>query len=132
MPAWLHALCRLLRHQKAAEGRDLDGPVHLFRVEIEEGPAHTAAGVVDDDFRRAAQRLIHMREEPRDRLDIGGIAGEGGGSRLQRKLAELVDVAGGEPDLDAILRQQAGERGAEPIARADDECALVIGHHGSP
>ena len=116
---------RLLRHQKAAKGRNRDGVGDLRRHQIGEGAARPSAGVIDDDIGRADLALDHA-EQPLDLVGLRRVASKGAGLGLRAECAELFDLARGERDLDAFAREQPRQRCAQPFAGADDEGGLVL------
>ena len=106
-----HAPCRLLRHQKAAEGADRDRLRHIGRHQVDKGAARPAAGVVDDNIGRG-DFALDQTEQPFDFVGIGGIAGKGFCAGLGAELAELFDFSRGERDLDVFARKQPRQRSA--------------------
>jgi hypothetical protein len=90
-----HALRRLLGHQEAAEGADLDRAPDVVRRQVDQRAAHPAAGVVDHDV-RGAPSSVEGREQARNFLRIGGVAGMNLGAGLLRKCSELVGLAGSQ------------------------------------
>ena len=52
---------------------------------------------------------------------LGGVAGEGLGAGLDREVVQVVGRARRQRDLDAVLGQDARQRGGEAGAGADDQ-----------
>jgi hypothetical protein len=120
-----HAHHRLLRHQETAERADRDGLRHVGGGKIDKGAARPAAGIVDDDIGHA-DIAFHRLEQPRHAGRVGGVAGKGGGAGVAAQRIELVDIAGGQRDADALAGEQPRQRGAEPLAGADDQGSFVL------
>ena len=124
-----HAPRRLLRDQEAAERGDHEGLPHLGRVEIDQSAVGALARVVVHDLERAELR-VDLREQPFDLVRLGGVAAQRQAADLVRQRRELVRIARGEPHLEAFARQHPGERGADAVPGADDQCGL--GHAFAP
>ena len=101
-----HPLRRLLRHQEAAEGADGDRLRDLGRHQVDKGTARAAAGVIDHEVGRA-ELALDQAEQPLDLVGVGGVAGKGAGPGLGAERAELLDLARGQRDLDALLGEAA-------------------------
>ena len=94
---------RLLGDEEAAERGHLDRLLDRRRIELDDRPARPPAGVVDDEVEAAAGR-VDRREQPRDILDLGGVARDRGGAGLAHQPGELARVARGEEHLHARPR----------------------------
>ena len=71
-----------------------------------------------------AEPVVDFGEQPLDLLRRRHVAPEGKTADLVRQCRELVRIARGEPHLHAFARQQPGERGADAVPGADDQCSL--------
>src|SRR5262245_21283256 len=123
-----HALGRRLRHQKAAKSRDLDRPLHLAWIEIQEGAAGTIAGIVEHEV-EPLEAVVQVLEQGRDGIEIGGIDFGPVPADLLCQAREFCGVACGKGHAVAIGVKGTGERGTDAGAGADDESDL--GHLGS-
>ena len=124
-----HALGRLLRHQKAAEGADDERLLDLGRIEFDERTAGAIARVVDDDIGRA-ERAFDIGEELCDVGVLGRIAGKGFAADLFGKRREIVGAARRQRHLHARFRESARHRGGKPAADPDNERRSIrqLGH----
>lgn len=120
-----HALGRLLRHQEAAIGADRDRVRDVGRDKVDERSARTAAGVVDDEIRRADLALDEAKQ-PLDLIRLGGVAGIGFCAGLGAERAKFLDLARGQRDANVLRGEQPRQRGAQAFAGADDESDLVF------
>src|SRR5512135_1524067 len=109
----------LLRDQEAAESRDLDGAAHVLRRQVDQRPAHAAARVVDHDVGRAAG--IDRLEQAGNVGRIAGVALEDARPGLLGQRRQLVGLARGDRDLQAVPGEQARQGGTEAGAYADDQ-----------
>src|SRR5450432_3721701 len=64
----------------------------------------TAAGLTLESGPGMRDLALHVEEQLRHLLRLGGVDGEDGGSSLLRKRLELFDIASGETYLQADLR----------------------------
>ena len=119
-----HALGRLLRHQKAAEGGDHQRLCDLVGNELDERAAGAVARVVDDHIGRA-EGGFDVGEQLRHLSAIGRIAGKGLGAGLLRQRRQIVGAARGERDLQSGLGKEPRQRGGKPRADADNECGFI-------
>ena len=92
--------------------------------------ASADAGVADEDVGVAvgldagveeALAVLHLGNVARD---VGDLAA--GGLDLVDDLLGLLDTAGDEDDLGALLAEQAGDALADARRRASDDCDLAI------
>jgi hypothetical protein len=111
---------RLLADQEAGIGTDRDRARHRLRVEFGDRSARAGAGVVDHHVGHAL-RGHHRVEQAADLLGLRGLAGEGRCRRLVCERREPVRVARRQRHLQAVLREQPRQRGAEAASDADDQ-----------
>ena len=123
-----HALHRLLRDQKAAEGGDGQSLLDLDRIEIEQGAAHAIARIVDDDIGRQL-RGVEIVEQLGDIVSLRRVAFEGARAGGLRELPELLRRPRRECNLHAVFQHQFGERRRKTGPGADDESGGVF--HGA-
>jgi hypothetical protein len=64
--------------------------------------------------------VLHVEEQLRHLLRLGGVDGEDGGGSLLCKRFQLFDIASGESYLQADLRQAPRERSADARSGSDD------------
>jgi hypothetical protein len=69
---------------------------------------------------------VERLEQAGNFLRIGGVAGMGLGAGFLGERGELVGLAGGHRNGQPVLGEQAGQRGAEAGAGADDQAQSGI------
>ena len=94
---WQHPLGCGLRDEKPAIGCDGQGACNIGRVEVDQGPAHPSAGIVDDHVRRAPERFVHSAEQGGHLLGIRDIAGVGAAPRSSESPASFVVFRAANP-----------------------------------
>ena len=124
------ACCATRKPPKRRNGNRLR---NIRRNQVGESAARPSAGVVDDDIGRA-HLALDQAKETFNLLGFGRIAGKGTGAGLGAERAKLLDLAGGEGNLDAFAREQPRQRCAQSFAGTDDQGNLVFWnvHERSP
>ena len=117
----------LLRHQKAAEGRDRDRFLDLGRLELDQRPAGAEARVVDDHIGRAEARLDPC-EKPLDASRLVASQAKTFAPVSAARPDSFSVAARRQRDLHSVLAEQPGKRGGEPAAGPDDERGAILRH----
>src|SRR5262249_36730195 len=91
---------------------------------IEERTPRSRAGIVDHKVRRT-DLALDKAEQAFDIVRFRGITGIGPRASLMAERPEFLASARGKRDADVFAGEQAGARGAQPFAGADNECDFV-------
>ena len=127
LAAGQHAPGGLLRHEEAAERGDPQRIGHRRRIELDQRPARCARW-------RCRPRCPAARRAPSSIVSNSAATCSGSPASqatvaapvAAAKPAQLVDVARRQADLDPLGREQARQRGAQPVARADDQGRPIV------
>ena len=121
MPLGQHETHGLLGDAKGGDRGDVDSSRDRLGVDVDEGPAHALAGVVDDNVGRAAKRQRSCLKQRADCRPIAYISYERrraglGGDYFKR----LTPARRDRNAHSALTRESACEAGAEAGAGAYD------------